>query len=107
MSLGANRPPPMALARLIRGTRPFARQCNATLHPALAVRSQRLLLSSAPPSTILDDPHIFPDQVLEEEKTGFPVGLPQIKEEQLWKPGAEGTLVRWINPLAPAASLSC
>lgn len=65
--------------------------------PRLAATPLRHL-STSTSATIFDDKHLFPDQVLEEEKTGFPVGLPQIREKELWKPGAEETLVRPPSP---------
>lgn len=67
---------------------------------ALTLAPQRLL-ATKPPSTIQDDAHLFPDHVLEEEKTGFPVGLPQIKEAELWKEGSGDILVRARPAWAP------
>ena len=80
----------------------------AALRPHAAAMAPRRLLSkiaTMPPQSIVDDDHLFPDQVLEEEKTGFPVGLPQIREADLWKDGAEGTLVRRIPPPTTATAL--
>lgn len=80
-----------------------ARVPFAGLRPRVAAALVPRRQLSAPPSTIFDDSHLFPDHVLEEEKTGYPVGLPQIKEEKLWEPGAEETLVRPAAPSSDAA----
>jgi len=60
---------------------------------SVRVASALRALSTKAPASIFDDAHLFPDQVLEEDKTGYPVGLPQIREAELWKEGAEGTLL--------------
>ena len=96
------------LRKIVRGAAPLSLTARARV--AVLATAPRRLKSTAP-STIIDDSHLFPDQVLEEDKTGFPVGLPQIKEAELWKEGAEGTLVRratpdpgWLSALATALS---
>jgi len=77
------------------GARLIARNAGtrlATARPPVAAAfaaSARRLASTAPPSTIRDDSYLFPDQVLEEEKTGFSVGLPRVKEAELWKAGGK------------------
>ncbi|KOO20862.1 hypothetical protein Ctob_000116 [Chrysochromulina tobinii] len=75
---------------IVRGAAPLSLAARPRV--AVLATAPRRLKSTAP-STIYDDSHLFPDQVLEEDKTGFPVGLPQIKEAELWKEGAEGTLL--------------
>ena len=93
---------------IVRGAAPLSLAARPRV--AVLATAPRRLKSTAP-STIYDDSHLFPDQVLEEDKTGFPVGLPQIKEAELWKEGAEGTLVRraapdpgWLSALAERRS---
>lgn len=64
--------------------------------PLRAAAARRALCTEfgGPPSAIYNDKHVSqPDQVLEETTTGYPAGLPQIRESELWKQGAEETLV--------------
>ena len=82
------------LARLAAQPRGSALASRVTLASVGRHGAPRRLLSTKGSSEIFDDKHLFPDQVLEEDKTGFPVGLPQIREHELWKEGAEETLVR-------------
>ena len=82
------------LARLAAQPRGSALASRVTLASVGRHGGPRRLLSTKGSSEIFDDKHLFPDQVLEEDKTGFPVGLPQIREHELWKVGAEETLVR-------------
>ena len=76
----------------------LARAAVAAARPTRTRAIAARRLSTKGQASIFTDKHLFPDQVLEEEKTGHPVGLPQIREADLWKPGAEETLVRPTVP---------
>jgi len=90
---GFEGPRAVATANMLRGPTTLCRRATRLA----VVRSQSRWCSTrlgnfGPQEFIQTQKDLFPDHVLEEEKTGTP-GLPLIRDEELWKPGNEEMLM--------------
>ena len=73
-----------------------------TRAPQLPVQlySAQRMLCSRPAGFLQTDKHMFPDHVLEEDKTGFPPGLPHTRETDVHSSG-DDFLVRGSRQYSP------
>jgi len=80
-----------AAARL--SSRPCRSSPPSALLPLVTARLSSTGATIGTQTSIVDDAHLFPDHVLEEAKTGYPAGLPQVRDTELIKKGNEDILL--------------